>query len=89
LRAALIILDWSDQEIGAELWCKFRAAARGAPILFLARQLDREELARLGIHPANDLFRPFTVGDVVRRAREWLGETPKHDRTNGREQAPH
>ncbi len=78
LRAALIIVDWSDQEIAPDLWSKFRAAARGAPILLLARQLNREELARLGIDPANVLFRPFTVGDVVRRAREWLEETPKH-----------
>lgn len=78
LRAALIIVDWSGQEISPELWSRFRAAARGAPILILARQLDREELARLLIDPAHILFRPFTVGDVVRRAREWLEETPKH-----------
>jgi hypothetical protein len=89
LRAALVILDWSDQEISADLWSKFLAAARGAPILILARQLDREELARLLIDPASILFRPFTVGDIVRRACEWLEETPNHGRTNGREQATH
>ncbi len=89
LRARLIIMDWSGQQVDPEPWSNFRAASRDVPVLILARRLDGAELAKLGIDPANVLFRPITVGDVVRCAREWLGRAAKNDRTDGREQAAH
>jgi DNA-binding response OmpR family regulator len=89
LRAALIILDWSDQNVTSELWSKFQAAARGAPILVLARRIDHEELEKLGVNSASVLFRPLTVGQVVQRAREALKEARSYDGTDVSEQAAH
>lgn len=86
-RAALVILDWSDQEIYAERWARFRVAARDARILILASHLQEAELKRLGIPEAEVLVRPFTVGQVVTRARQMLKEVSRHDGTNHRDQA--
>ncbi len=72
VRATLIVLDWSDQSISPEIWSGFRAAARGAPILVLARRLASQEFSKFGIDAAHILFRPFTVGDVVRHACELM-----------------
>ncbi len=89
LRAGLLILDWSNQKVTSELWSKFQVAARGAPVLVLARKFDREELEKLGVSPAGVLFRPLTVGQVVQRARESLKEARSFDGTDGSEQAAH
>lgn len=72
LRAALVIVDSTGQEIGGEEWSRLRASVRGAPILVLARNIDKLQLEQYGIQPTQVLFRPFTVGEVVARAREFI-----------------
>ncbi len=72
LRAGLVIVDSTGLDIGGEEWNKLRAAARGAPILVLARNIDRLQLEQNGIQSAHVLFRPFAVGEVVTRARELI-----------------
>jgi DNA-binding response OmpR family regulator len=70
IRPALVILDWSA--LAEDAQTGFRAAARGAPMLLLASRDDGESLERAGVDLRCVIFRPFTVGDVVVRARELL-----------------
>ncbi len=74
LLTSLIIVDWPSMNVAPDRWWGFRAAAARVPVLILARKSDRKELVRLGIETKSILFRPFTVGDVVNRSREMLGE---------------
>lgn len=74
LRAALVILDWSNLRLQAPGWLKLQRAARGAPILILASRGDVAELENLGVKLSNVMIRPFTVGEVVARARKLLEE---------------
>ncbi len=87
LRTALVIVDWSNQDITPDRWSTFLGAAGRVPILILARAIDREALAKVGIEAASIVLRPFTVGDVVKRALEKLEEAKNHDGADGREQA--
>ncbi len=71
-RAALVILDWLNLDVSDEQWAKLRSAARGVPILVLASRADRERIARFGVDAVAVMYRPFTIGDVVSRARTLL-----------------
>lgn len=73
LTSALVIVDLSKVAGEFEL-SKFRAAARGVPVLVLASRADGERIKEFESDPARVLFRPFTVGDVVERAGRILAE---------------
>ncbi len=79
-RADVVVIDWRDLELTAELWAKFSVARRNAPALVLASHLEVERLRQLCIDSSSILFRPFTIGEVAARTRELLMET----RTYGR-----
>ncbi len=71
-RAALVILDWSNLALSDEHWDEMRAAAPGVPILMLASRADRERIRRSAVDDVAVVYRPFTIGDVVLRARALL-----------------
>jgi DNA-binding response OmpR family regulator len=75
VRATLVTIDLRGLDV--ERWEKLRAVARGAPLLVLASRTDRATVARLGFGQV--MYRPFTVGDVVVRAREMLKEKSQDD----------
>jgi DNA-binding response OmpR family regulator len=68
LRADLVIVDWRG--LDAPDVERLRAAARGARLLVLASRVDHARMA-----PRDRvLYRPFTIGQVVARARKILEE---------------
>ena len=70
VRAALVIVDLRG--LDGERWEKLRAAARGSPLLVLASRAGSAVVALR--EDARVMYRPFTIGDVVARAREMLEE---------------
>ncbi len=72
LRAALVIIDWANLEMTESEWSKIRTSLRGARLLILASHVNPSPMSELGIDFKSVLFRPFTVGEVVQRARKLL-----------------
>lgn len=72
LRAALVIIDWSNLEIAASEWSKIQMNLRGARLIVLASHVDEKQMIESGIDFKLVMFRPFTVGEVVKQARELL-----------------
>ncbi len=86
IRASLIILDWSNLDTGAGQWEKTRRAARGAPILVLAGSAELRQIQSLSIKASQLLVRPFTVGEVVNRARDLMRGEGANGRADGRDE---
>lgn len=88
-RAALVILDWSGLQPSVAEWSRLVAGARGAPVLVIAGNADREQIDELAVKPTRVLCRPLTVGDVVSQALQLLSPGGKNGRSDGGHQSSH